>query len=257
MQATAIAPIFSSGAREDGLKARGKISYHWFSSRRYSSPLPLLSLELFVGSITHWGPLRRHVFQRGRPCSLLLYALHPAFERDLSCGVGKHWDNRNIYADRDTMEPVSAVASIATVVDLALRTTSSLIKYARDTQHASTDRKLLAEEAQVLSKLLQRLRDRARAVDRDEKWVAEHSDVVRQFEAAYDDLALSLRLDPSTGHAKEESRFKAIRTASRWSFTKFQVYSLLERVTRLQQYANTLLSDDQLSGLPPASYTLH
>lgn len=156
------------------------------------------------------------------------------------------------------MEPLSAVASIASIVDIALRTTSSVVKYAQDTQHASTDRKLLAEEAQFLFKLLQRLRDRARALDA-EKWLAEHSDVVRQFEAAYDDLALSLKLDPSTGQPKEESRFKALRTASRWSFTKIQVYSLLGRVTRLQQYANTLLSDDQLSGLvnPSASSTLN
>ena len=67
------------------------------------------------------------------------------------------------------MEPISAAASIADVVDVALRTTSALIKYARDAKHASSDRKLLAEETAFLSKLLERLRLRAHESRHDEK----------------------------------------------------------------------------------------
>lgn len=56
---------------------------------------------------------------------------------------------------------------------------------------------------------------------------------------------MTLKYDVAAGKVKEEGRYKAIRTAAKWSFTKSEIYSLLERVTRLQQYANLLLSDDQ------------
>lgn len=143
------------------------------------------------------------------------------------------------------MDPVCAAASLISVVDVALRTTSALIKYARDAKHASSDRKLLAEEAAFLSKLLERLRQRVRESRHDDAWLGDHKAIVRQFEEAYDDLAMTLKYDVVTGTKKEESRFQAARTAAKWSFTKSEVYSLLERVTRLQQYANLLLSDNQ------------
>ncbi len=66
------------------------------------------------------------------------------------------------------MDPLSATASVISLIDVALRTTSALVKYARDTRNASSDRKLLVEEAQFLLKLLQRLRDRAQSVLHDE-----------------------------------------------------------------------------------------
>jgi hypothetical protein len=143
------------------------------------------------------------------------------------------------------MDPISAVSSVLSVVDIALRATSSLVKYAKDTKNASSDRKLLAEEAQLLSRILERLRDHAHLLDRDEKWLTDHREVIRQFEAAYDDLASAMKIDPATGKRKDESRLKAFRGVTIWSFTKFEIYSLLERTTRLQQYANTLLADDQ------------
>lgn len=143
------------------------------------------------------------------------------------------------------MDPFSAAASFIGIVDVALRTTSALIKYARDTKHASSDRKLLAEEALFLSKLLERLRRHTQGDCHDEAWLDVHKDIIRQFEVAYDDLAMTLNYDVAAGNVKVESRFKAARTAAKWSFTKSEIYSLLERVTRLQQYANLLLSDDQ------------
>lgn len=153
------------------------------------------------------------------------------------------------------MEPLSAAASIVGVVDVALKTTSALIKYARDTKHASSDRILLAEEAAFLTKLLERLRLRTHESRHDEGWLKDHQDILRQFEAAYDDLAVTLKYDVTGGKLKEESRLRAARTAAKWSFTKSEIYSLLERVTRLQQYANMLLSDDQQSVIKSALTT--
>lgn len=146
------------------------------------------------------------------------------------------------------MDPLSIVgvgANLAGVVEVALRTTAALIKYARDTKYVSSDRKLLAEETEFLSKLLQRLRDRAQSARQDETWLSEHKAIVRQFEAAYDDLAMTLKYDAVTGKIRQESKFQAARSIAKWSFTKSEIYSLLERITRLQQHANMLLSDDQ------------
>lgn len=76
------------------------------------------------------------------------------------------------------MGPLSATASIVGIADVALRTTSALIKYVRDTKHASSDRKLLAEEAAFLSRLLERLRQRARDSRHDEALVKFDKDIV-------------------------------------------------------------------------------
>lgn len=143
------------------------------------------------------------------------------------------------------MDPVSAAASIVGIVEVALGTTSTLIKYARETKNASSNRKLLAEEAAFLYRLLERLRQRTRESRYDETWLGDHENIIRQFEEAYDDLATTLKYDVSGGKIKEESRFRSARTVAKWPFTKSEVYSLLERVTRLQQYANLLLVDDQ------------
>lgn len=143
------------------------------------------------------------------------------------------------------MDPVTAVATVVSLLDVSLRTTSALIGFAQDAQNASTDRTLLAEECLSLSRLLERLRDRAQNAQIDNHWIEERKDLLRQFQRAYDDLAKLLKVDITTGKLKQESRFKAIRTSTKWSFTKSDVYLLLERVTRLQQHANTLLLDDQ------------
>ena len=138
-------------------------------------------------------------------------------------------------------------AGILGVIDVAFRTTSLLAEYARNTKDASADRKLLCEEASSLGNLLERLRDRAKGLNADGTWVNERQELLRQFARASDDLALSLKFDVSTGKLKQESKFKTICTLSKWSFTKSEVYQLLERITRLQQYTNTMLLDEQQS----------
>ena len=143
------------------------------------------------------------------------------------------------------MDPLSAALSIHSVISIALQTTSALVKYAKDTKHASSDRKMLAEEASFLSKLLERLRDRAQTARQDEAWLNDRKDIIRQFEAAYDDLAMTLKYDAVTGKIREETKLQMARSVVKWSFTKSEVYALLERVTRLQQYASLLLADDQ------------
>ncbi|KAI9859761.1 MAG: hypothetical protein M1813_006478 [Trichoglossum hirsutum] len=143
------------------------------------------------------------------------------------------------------MDPLSATASIVSIIDITLRTTSTLIKYAQDTYHVSRDRKLLSEETRFLIKLLERLKSRIQTTQQNQNWLDDHKEIIRQFEAAQKDLATSLKFDISTGKLKDESRLKAIQTSVKWSFTKPEVYTLLQRITRLQQYANILLSDNQ------------
>ncbi|KAL8689285.1 MAG: hypothetical protein Q9224_004672, partial [Gallowayella concinna] len=126
------------------------------------------------------------------------------------------------------MDPLSITASLLSVIDAALRTTSALVKYARDAKNASSDRKLLAEETILLSKILQRLQDRAAKAHSSDTWLADHKDVVRQFQAAYDDLVITLRIDAVTGQIKQESKLKVTRTMLTWSFSKSELYSLLE-----------------------------
>ncbi|KAF7514059.1 hypothetical protein GJ744_004384 [Endocarpon pusillum] len=129
------------------------------------------------------------------------------------------------------MDPFTATASIASLAEIAIRTITSLVRYgyAKDTKNAFSEKKSLSEEAQSLSMVLERLKSRAGAANHD-KWLSDHGDVVRQFEVAYDDLAQCIKVDPATGRRKEGNRFQAIRTVSTWSFTKFEINSLLERI---------------------------
>ena len=143
------------------------------------------------------------------------------------------------------MDPLSTVAGALGIVDIAFRTTSGLIRYLQDTKNASIEKTLLLEEAWTLSKLLERFKEQADHARSDEKWVEDRKDILGQFQRAYGDLAKSLRLDISTGKPVSESRFRAILSAARWSFTKSDLQSLLGRIVRLQQYVSTLLLDDQ------------
>lgn len=143
------------------------------------------------------------------------------------------------------MEPLSLAATILSLTDVALRTSSALVKYSKDAKHASRDRKLLVEEATFLAKLLERLKERALASKQDSTWEDGQRDIVEQFAAAYHDLASLLNIDISTGQPKDEGRFKALCTSAKWSFGKAEVYDMLQRITRLQQYTNVLLSEKQ------------
>ena len=143
------------------------------------------------------------------------------------------------------MEAIGAAATILQVADVALRTTYALIEYTRDTKNASSDRKALAEEVQSLSGLLERLRARAETSHPDDKWLEQRTGLVQQFARAYDDLSTTLKINVDTKQPEQESRVKTMQIIAAWSFTKSEVYSMLERITRLQLYANTLLFDEQ------------
>jgi hypothetical protein len=143
------------------------------------------------------------------------------------------------------MEPLSATASVLSLLDITLRTTSALVKYTQDARHASAERKLLADEALLLATILEKLRERVQSARLDDRLLEFLSGLVHQFQRAYDDLAAALKLDPSTGQPKHESRLSAAGATLKWSFSKSEVYSLLEKITRLQQLGNTLLLNNQ------------
>ena len=146
------------------------------------------------------------------------------------------------------MEALGAAASVIAVLEGAIRVTSAVIEYSIATKNASADRKLLAEESRALARQLERLKNRfTRKDSSSETWLAEHVDLVRQFSRAYDDLLVSLDLDMSSIDVKAPSHRRAIWAVATWTFTKREVYSVLERLARLQLYANTLLLDDQHS----------
>lgn len=126
-----------------------------------------------------------------------------------------------------------------------MRATSALQEYTTNTRNASTDRKLLAEETQSLSDTLEILRIRMLNARPDDPWLKRRTDLVRQFSRAHDDLIKTLKLDGSTGWLKPESKGKAPWNVAIWSFTKAEVYSLLDRLHRMQQCANTFLQDVQ------------
>ncbi|EON66215.1 hypothetical protein W97_05608 [Coniosporium apollinis CBS 100218] len=143
------------------------------------------------------------------------------------------------------MEPLSTVSSILSLLDISLRTTSALAKYAQATRHAASERGLLAKEALLLSSLLERLKDRTESANPNQKWLDDRADILNQFQSAYADLGKALKLSASSPKLVQESRFKAAITTAKWSFSKAEVFALLERLTRLQQYANTLLLEHQ------------
>ena len=144
------------------------------------------------------------------------------------------------------MDPLSATASLVSILQAAIFTTKALVAYATDTKNASRDKKLLTEEASLLSKLLERLQQRA-LESQDESWVGQHADIVGQLDAAFRDLAKALKIDLKTGVMPEESRFQALISSAKWHFSKSEVYGLLQRIERLRQYASSLMSDAQLS----------
>ena len=156
------------------------------------------------------------------------------------------------------MDPLSIAGSLIDVIDRALQITSTLVYCAREIKNASADRtilvkdslflsKILQRETRLLSEPLQRLRDQTILVPHDETWVADHRDIVRQFVTAYDDLAMALKFDVVSGKIKEESKttLRGSHTTVKWSLFKSEIYGLLERITRLQQYAKALLVDEQ------------
>ena len=70
-----------------------------------------------------------------------------------------------------------------------------------------------------------------------------------QLQQAYGDLAKILKIDVAVGTLKKEDRLHSFLIAAKWPFSKTDVYSILERVSRLQQYVNAILLADQATAL--------
>ena len=157
------------------------------------------------------------------------------------------------------MDPLSIAGSVIVVIDRALQITSTLVHCAREIENASADRmilvkdlflsKILQRETRLLSQPLQRLRNQTISAPHDDTWITDHRDILRQFVTAHDDLAMTLKIDVVSGKIKEESKttLRAAHTTAKWSLCKSEIYSLLERITRLQQYAKALLVEEQQS----------
>ena len=158
------------------------------------------------------------------------------------------------------MDPLSIAGSLIVVIDRALQITSTLVYCAREIENVSADRMILVKDTLFLSKILQRetrllsqplqqLRNQTLSAPHDKTWITDHRDIVRQFVTAYDDLAMTLKIDVVSGKIKEESKttLRAAHTTAKWSLCKSEIYSLLERITRLQQYAKALLVEEQQS----------
>ena len=144
------------------------------------------------------------------------------------------------------MDPLSAASSALAIIEISLRATKAIIEYTSDTRDASADRKILANESKILCRLLERLQSRVlHASKSNDQWLEAHGDLVRQFCRANEDLVATLNIDAISHETVTQSHSKAIWTAAKWSFTKSEVYAILERMSRLQLYANTLLLDDQ------------
>jgi len=143
------------------------------------------------------------------------------------------------------MEPVSAISGLLSLADITLRATSAILKFANDTKHASGERKLLAEEATALKHILERLKLNAHESSTDTAWLQQQATVVAQFQAALGDLTKVLKLNLPAAQVADENRFKTALAAVKWSFSKPEVYAVLERLTRLQRHANTLFLEQQ------------
>ena len=76
------------------------------------------------------------------------------------------------------MDPLSVIASVISVLNVALRTTSALVKYADNVRGAFTERRVLAKEAACLLIILQRLQDCARGKALDLDWLHSRNDLV-------------------------------------------------------------------------------
>jgi hypothetical protein len=77
--------------------------------------------------------------------------------------------------------------------------------------------------------------------------IAHQAALVQQFQAACDDLAATLGFEPSTESLTVESQYRELRTKAKWFSTKKEVYVILERISRIEQHANTLLLTQQRS----------
>jgi hypothetical protein len=145
------------------------------------------------------------------------------------------------------MDPFSLTIGILSAVDIASRVATGITGFLKDARHASAERELLAKEAASLLILLENVRDRVRQGSFDSDAITHQTALVKQFKADCEELASTLGFDPSTESLKLESRFRELRTATKWVSSKKEVYAILERISRIEQHANTLLLSHQRS----------
>lgn len=149
----------------------------------------------------------------------------------------------------EALTGLGTAANVIAVVDLAACTTSALAVYVRGATQSSSVRSLLAQEALLLQDLLQRLLNRVTTSAHDTAWLASHQAALSQLQQAHEDLVKLLKIDIAVGTPKKEDRLHSFLTAAKWPFSKTDVYSILERVSRLQRYVNAILRADQAIAL--------
>lgn len=154
----------------------------------------------------------------------------------------------------EALAGLGTAGNLIAVVDLAARTSSAFAIYVRDAAQSSSIRGLLAQEATLLQDLLQTLLTRVKTFAHDPAWLTSNQTALSQLRQAHLDLAKLLKVDISLGTPKKEDRFHSLLTAAKWPFSKTEVYTILERVARLQQYVNTLLLADQTTALERLSF---
>jgi len=140
---------------------------------------------------------------------------------------------------------MDTAASVLSILDFALKTTSAIIKFANDTYHASAERKLLSEEATSLHKIIEAYKIQIENARYDHQWFEVRKNVFNQFENAFADLAKALKLDIFTGQVIPEGRFRTALTSAKWAFSKEEFHRLLERTSRLRGHILTLVSLEQ------------
>ena len=139
------------------------------------------------------------------------------------------------------MEALGVAANAISIVDLALRTTSATITYAKEVFQASEQRRLLANEASSLYSTLVQLRVDTISNSSCEKWLAQNQSLLSQIENSVAEMATLLKFDGSNNALKKERKLQAIATAARWPSTKTNIYAILQQISRLQSYVSTIL----------------
>lgn len=142
------------------------------------------------------------------------------------------------------MEVVGAAANVFSLVDVALRTTSVVISYAQQIAHSTEQRQLLANEASALYSTLEQLQSATATRCANPEWLVQHERVLLQMKACVAEMGSLLKLDPSKNVLLRESRYRALATTAKWPSTKADAYVLLQQISRLQSYSNSIVLHD-------------
>lgn len=97
-----------------------------------------------------------------------------------------------------TMESLSAIASIISEIDVALRITTALYAYLKDVNNATSNKILLAEEVSTLLRVLDILYTRAKK-NQNQIWSRQQKHLINSMARACEDLIKILNFDIATG----------------------------------------------------------